>query len=678
VTLTLRTLLAYLDDTLPPAEAAEIGRKLADNPATQKLAERIRAAVRRRSLAAAGTDPNIVAEYLSDALSSDAVRQFEATCLEDDAALADVAACHQVLSLVASEQVRVPPTARSRMYALVKGRESVPGRKPAAALSVAAVREAAPADDADQDAHLLLGLPAYSADESAGRRLARAGGVAGLALGLLVCGYMAWPAADAGGEPNRPARVVAGLLPPAPAATPATAPAPAPAAEEKPPVVELLPDPPAAPAGPTPANPDRVPLGELVAAPGAGLVVARPADGGDPQRLAAGPGEVIATDRLVCLPGNKAALALDSGAKLDLWGNLPELVPLPVFETAVTLAVPPDGFHADLRLHAGRVYLSGRQPAGVKVRLRVADQVWDVALPDDKAEAVVQLVHRPTPGEQPAPPAQEVVLYSLAGKLTVTPAGGTDIPVERSAGLAWTSAGGPPNPVPALDPAGRAAFARLNPVPASAQALNAVLTDLSKRPPTGPVSAPFDELVQAVPEGRTLPPAMRAGYAVGVYGLAALGRADRLADLLATPVNPLLRKLTADALVSALAADPDLVGPVRALLVEQRKLTPAEADEAFRLLRGLSPAEQTDPATVDRLLADLQSPALPVRELALSGLFALTPPDEVGKLNAPPFVYDVAAPADERERGEAAWKRRGEEMKRRMEMAPKPAPPGQP
>ena len=172
--LTLRTLLAYLDDTLPPAEARQIGLKVAENPPAQELVDRIRRVTRRRGLATPPTgnegspsDPNTVAEFLSDALPSDQVASFEKTCLDSDVHLAEVAACHQILTLVLSEQVRVPPTARKRMYQLVKGRESLPDRKPGKTIPVGGVLEdQRPPDADDTDAPFLLGMSAYSRSDS--------------------------------------------------------------------------------------------------------------------------------------------------------------------------------------------------------------------------------------------------------------------------------------------------------------------------------------------------------------------------------------------------------------------------------------------------------------------------------------------------------------------------------
>src|SRR5262245_59655193 len=134
--LTLRTLLAYLDDTLDPEQARAIGQKVAESPVAQELIDRIKKITRRRSLAnppvlgdSSRLDPNSVAEYLDSQLGADELSQVEQTCLEDDVYLAEVAACHQILTLMLSEPTRVPPTARQRMYRLVKGPESIHYRK---------------------------------------------------------------------------------------------------------------------------------------------------------------------------------------------------------------------------------------------------------------------------------------------------------------------------------------------------------------------------------------------------------------------------------------------------------------------------------------------------------------------------------------------------------------------
>ena len=127
--LTLRTLIAWLDDTLTPAEVRTIGQQVAESPFAKELVERVQRVTRQRRLTYPGdlgsepTDPNLVASYLDNELTPDHVAEYEKRCLTSDVHLAEVASVHQVLSLI-GQKAKVPADAKLRMYRLVRGRET--------------------------------------------------------------------------------------------------------------------------------------------------------------------------------------------------------------------------------------------------------------------------------------------------------------------------------------------------------------------------------------------------------------------------------------------------------------------------------------------------------------------------------------------------------------------------
>src|SRR5437868_10223021 len=186
--LTLRTLLSYLDDTLDPAQARVIGAKVAESEQARELMERIRQVTRRRRLTAppaagpGGIDGNTIAEYLDNEVTPEQAAEVEQICLASDVHLAEVAACHQILTLVLGEPALVPPSARQRMYGLVKGPEAIPFRKPPAAGGAA---EGEYPESKETDETLRMGLPPVRRDASWRQRaLLWGGGI--LAAALLV------------------------------------------------------------------------------------------------------------------------------------------------------------------------------------------------------------------------------------------------------------------------------------------------------------------------------------------------------------------------------------------------------------------------------------------------------------------------------------------------------------
>lgn len=123
--LTLRTLLAYLDDILDPQDARLLQDKIEDSEFATSLVHQIRGSVRRLRLDAPaldaqgiGGDLNSVAEYLDNVLPPEQVPTLEKACLDSEVNLGEVASCHQILTLVLGEPADINDQLRNRAYGI--------------------------------------------------------------------------------------------------------------------------------------------------------------------------------------------------------------------------------------------------------------------------------------------------------------------------------------------------------------------------------------------------------------------------------------------------------------------------------------------------------------------------------------------------------------------------------
>jgi hypothetical protein len=455
--LTLRTLLAYLDDTLPAAEIKSIGQKVAESDAAQELIARIKQVTRRRRLTTppltgpnARFDANDVAEYLDGELSAEKVVDLEKACRESDVHLAEVAACHQILTLVLGEPALVPPTAKERMYRLIQGRETIPFKKAARPGAPAALVGAEEDDDP-------LTLPFLRKGSWLRWALPVAAVLLVAALGFAIWEVMQ-PRHPAG--PSRGGDLAQGPPPkddpskkkpdtPQGKKDTGTGQPVVPEKKDKEkkkdePIVKLPIDKPKEKEkpkekddGPTvtirPKKVERVPAPSkervlaarnLGAPPNLPSVLVARAEGKDWARVPP-KGAIYTNDEVVSLPGFTSEVLTKSDVHLTLRGNVIEysLTQLMTYlmESAVVLHAS-EGVDLDLTLKRGRVYLKNNKPKGpAKVRLRFETEAWELAL-SEKAEVGVDLFRaypRGTNYRTGEEPRCEVYLCALRGDVEV-------------------------------------------------------------------------------------------------------------------------------------------------------------------------------------------------------------------------------------------------------------------
>ena len=128
--LTLRTMLAYLDDILDPEDAKQLGRKITESDFASDLVYRTLSSKRRVNLSAPrldgtgiGSDPNSVAEYLDNTLEASRIPELEKICLESEMHLGEVASCHTILTKVVEEPIEINNALRTRLIQLIHAQE---------------------------------------------------------------------------------------------------------------------------------------------------------------------------------------------------------------------------------------------------------------------------------------------------------------------------------------------------------------------------------------------------------------------------------------------------------------------------------------------------------------------------------------------------------------------------
>lgn len=716
IRLTLRTLLAYIDDTLEPDEARVLGAKVADSEEAQKIIERIRQATRRRALGAPvaagsdedGSNPNVVAEYLSDNLNPDLVGELEEKCLDSDLHLAEVAACHQILTVILTDPVRVPPTANQRMYMLVQAPASDHSRKPGKTTPIGGVLPTAPeqphADD--PDAALLLGMKRYADSDSWSGRVGLIGAVVAVAAALLVAVFFSLPHGDSKAPETSPPTVLASATLPAPIVPKPPEPKKVDTPEPKkvdPPETkkETAPDPKKIDMpdpkkvdmpdpkkdGPKPEDlaplPGNEELGKMETANVLVLTRAPEATAKWTRVDPAGKNAIRANDTVVALPGFKADVRLATGVIVHLWGNVPDqvLVKPPVLETRVRFHPLAGGLDADLSLDAGRIYITAAKPKA-KIRLRIGTEVWDVQLRDEKSEILVQsntafvpgTPYARTGGEKPKTEGRVVVIRGGAEFQAPARFKKFDV-VSQWSEILWDSKSGQlSDPHPA--PKDELYTSKIPNIEGDlGKSLQRVLSD-AQRGLTNPegIRVLLKERLVADPPEKTREVVFATQWAT--YAQAAITDGADASDLLKDILDPLkadsrsyARQASIISLSNWVARSPDNTD----LLVKGILDKGWEEDVPnilAALIRGYAAADMKDKGAalsgLDKLLEWLDDPRLAIREAALGNLLAnYWAPDGTNKALFTDPTARVAAPKAW-ENCLKAWKEYAEIVRQRI------------
>ena len=661
--LTLRTLLAWLDDTLSPAEVREIGKQVAESPFAKDLVERLHRVTRQRRLTVPSrngpdaVDPNVVASYLDNELPPDQVTEFEKLCLTSDVHLAEVASVHQVLSLI-GQKAKVPVEARHRMYHLVKGRESVAPKAPRASHAL----EPEPISEPIQP-WVTPAPPRLPWLE----RFVPALGV--LALIVLLC-WSAWQSLKPPSEPTPRGQGPMALnqsapgVPKNPDAANPRAPAVAKAEDKKRPENGKVAEAEAHKTNATEAatKPEAT-APEEAASKSAQPTLAAPSEKEGTRRAALPPGVIGLTEKPtgVLLRYNRDSRQWDQltaetplkdqdkvlslhpfRSSIDLGTAKIELVG----ESEVWILTPLAGEAARLGLSQGRVVLHGTQPAA-PFAVQFAKKTLEITPSANTAIGLERLNRREPGANLPSEPILRV--YSSEGE------------VNLEAGDAKETLKGPG--MITFDP--RADWSDRDD-----KAAPSWVSDPKLSPFDAQIGEQFQRYFRDRPVLSNLTEALdddqRDVRRLAISSLRAMGEVSLVVSTLNSKEDPVKRRAAIAVLRAYLAQDADAARELLTML--QSEFGDEQGAIAMKLLVGYTVKEAREEATYEQLVKLLSAadPSYGLRELALDDLQSLTGRDDLG--------YDPDRPEG---KGLRAWK----DLQRNHELRPagaakdeKPAP----
>jgi hypothetical protein len=343
--------------------------------------------------------------------------------------------------------------------------------------------------------------------------------------------------------------------------------------------------------------------------------------------------------QLLALPGARGIVDLKEGdVHLILAGNLPELSPSTVLETAAVLH-DTKSFDLDMTLERGRIIVQNQRKDGpVKVRVRVQKIEIEVTL-EKKAAFAVESFGRHVPGgsfKDARASELNLSLLVLKGKVE-TVVNGKKYVLAGPAVLHWSGNEGPrPHALkewPAwIDPG----------------------ADLSAR------ATSWHKAVEGVRRGLAERKALNMGLAdawkdidprirsVALFWYGALGDLDKVVEGLSDAKFGEVRRAAVGSLQHELGHSADFAKRLHAILIG-KGFSVGQADIVLNLLQGFSAKDLGRTETYQTLINFLRHDKLAVRELAAWALYRLVPQ---GKS----ISYDAAGTEEQRRQGQAEWR----------------------
>jgi hypothetical protein len=359
---------------------------------------------------------------------------------------------------------------------------------------------------------------------------------------------------------------------------------------------------------------------------------------------------VYTNDYLVSLPGFRSEIRLNNGMQLQLWGDLPDPAsPFLMLESAAVLHDNPE-FDIDLTLKRGRVIIENQKPTGPgRARIRFYDVVWDLTLLDNGTEVGIEMNGVPNIGFSKNPPKKgegpivAVYLFVLRGQANLKVRYVTHLLREPRgpAFFSWNNRGGD-SPVPLmvekdqLPPWAKKPALSGKEGQARRQALEKLANRLTGRTPVELVLQ--ESLKDSDMQSRILT----------VFCYAAT---DDLADLLEALADEQYPDIRATAIFAlthwlGLSAENDL----QLCHALEAKYNSGPAEIIMELMHPYSAKQMQEPETYETLIAYLQHPKLPIRQLAHARLLSMVPQ---GKK----IPYDPAGGTDQRDNAYEEWKK---------------------